>query len=271
MPAHHFGQPAPYRAVAAAVTPEQQRILALIVVHAATSTWLRELTVDDIDIARRRITIAEHTRPLDDLTLRLLLRHLDHRRHRLSRATNRPVFISQSTAYGTGPASIYWLQTRVQDLGVTPGRLRIARQLDEALISGGDALRVASVFGITEQTAVLYAEAARAILERNANREPRSRACMAIRPRSGQTVLPRLLSANRGLAESQSVREAPCEDVVVPDDRGRQIELATITYRLLTPTGPGQPARPRSPANTNGSKQSPAQRTTTRMQGNRRP
>jgi hypothetical protein len=158
--------PDAYEALAAAaVTVEQQLILALVVVHAATRTGLRELTVDDIDVAGRRITIGEHPRPLDDLTHRLLLRHLDDRRQRWPQTTNRHVFISQSTAYGTGPASIYWLHTRVQDLNVTPGRLRIDRQLDEALISGGDALRVASVFGITEQTAVRYAEAARAILD----------------------------------------------------------------------------------------------------------
>lgn len=159
-------RPDTYEALAATVaTPEQQLILALIVVHAATRTWLRELTVDDIDMPGRRITLGGHPRPLDDLTKRLLMRHLQSRRDTWPQTTNRHVFVSQGTAYGTGPASIYWLQTRVQGFDVTPDRLRIDRQLDEAVISGGDALRIASVFGISEQTAIRYAEAARILLE----------------------------------------------------------------------------------------------------------
>jgi hypothetical protein len=40
------------------------------------------LLLDDVDLGNRRLTIAGHTRPLDDLTLKLLLDWLEHRRRR---------------------------------------------------------------------------------------------------------------------------------------------------------------------------------------------
>lgn len=38
--------------------------------------------LDDVDIGNRRLTIAGRVRPLDDLTLKLLLDWLEHRRTR---------------------------------------------------------------------------------------------------------------------------------------------------------------------------------------------
>ncbi|MGX1887867.1 hypothetical protein [Streptomyces sp. NPDC055287] len=47
---------------------------------------------------------------------------------------------------------------------VTLERLRIDRQLDEALTHGADPLHLALVFGIDERTAIRYAESARVLL-----------------------------------------------------------------------------------------------------------
>ncbi|GHE69881.1 hypothetical protein [Streptomyces capitiformicae] len=45
-------------------------------------------------------------------------------------------------------------------------RLRVDRQLEEAMVKGPDPLNLAEVFGLDEQTAIRYANSARALLER---------------------------------------------------------------------------------------------------------
>ena len=52
----------------AAVTPAQRPAVALAAVHAARQWAIRELTLDDIDLPNRRITLAGHRRPLGSLT-----------------------------------------------------------------------------------------------------------------------------------------------------------------------------------------------------------
>jgi hypothetical protein len=56
------------QAMAAAVTPAARLALALAAVHAARPKTIRELHLDDIDPGNRRLTLAGHSRPLDDLT-----------------------------------------------------------------------------------------------------------------------------------------------------------------------------------------------------------
>ena len=53
----------------------------------------------------------------------------------------------------------------LQGLPVTLERLRIDRQLEEALTHGADPLHLAAVFGITEATAIRYEVSARQLLE----------------------------------------------------------------------------------------------------------
>jgi integrase len=89
--------------VSAAVTPQARLYVAHAAVHAARPGQIRAVQLDDVGLARRRITIAE--------------------------------------------------------------RLRIDRQLDEALATGGDPLHLALVFGISEDTAIRYAADARALLQ----------------------------------------------------------------------------------------------------------
>jgi len=52
----------------AAVTPAQRLAIALAAVHAARPTAIRELTLDDIDLPSRRITLAGHRQRLGELT-----------------------------------------------------------------------------------------------------------------------------------------------------------------------------------------------------------
>lgn len=74
--------------VEAANTPQARLFLALAAVHAARPSRIRALKIDDVDLTGRRITIAGHDRPLDDLTYQALLGWFDHRRSRWPNTAN---------------------------------------------------------------------------------------------------------------------------------------------------------------------------------------
>ena len=74
-------------ATQAAATPAARLALALAAVHALRPEAIRRLALGDIDLGNRRITISGQSRPLDDLTRRLLLRWLGHRRERWPRTS----------------------------------------------------------------------------------------------------------------------------------------------------------------------------------------
>ncbi|GDY68467.1 hypothetical protein SM007_32700 [Streptomyces avermitilis] len=67
---------------------------ALAAVHAARVAQIHTVMLDDVGPGNRRLTIAGRVRPLDDLTLKLLLDWLEHRRNRwplrCSGSTRRP-------------------------------------------------------------------------------------------------------------------------------------------------------------------------------------
>jgi hypothetical protein len=90
------------------------------------------MQLTDADLGNRQLTIAGQTRPLDDLTRKVLTD---------------------------------WL-TSLRGLPATLDRLRIDRQLEEALTCGADPLHLAVVFGIDDSTAIRYAASARQILTR---------------------------------------------------------------------------------------------------------
>lgn len=151
-------------AVAAASRPEQRVMLVLTVVHAARRPALKTLLIDDIDLPNRKITIGGHPRPLDDLTHRVLTDFLLDRHRRWPSTANRHLLLTRVTAHETGPVSDYWCHTQFAGLDASLKQMRIDRHLEEALVGGGDALRLTAIFGISEFTAIRYAEAARAIL-----------------------------------------------------------------------------------------------------------
>lgn len=151
-------------AVQAAATPQARLCVALAAVHAARPGQIRALQLDDADLGNRRITIAGRTRPLDDLTRRLLTEWLDHRRARWPHTGNRHLLVSKRSALGTGPVSAPWIRD-LRGLPATLERLRIDRQLEEALACGADPLHLAAVFGVDTSTAIRYAVNARQLLE----------------------------------------------------------------------------------------------------------
>ncbi|MEV0966570.1 hypothetical protein AB0J25_29000 [Streptomyces sp. NPDC049910] len=156
------------RAVAAATTPATRLILAFAAVHAARVAQIGTLMLDDVDIGNRRLTIAGRVRPLDDLTLKLLLDWLEHRRTRWPNTANLHLLINNQTANRTIRASNHWISAAMRGQAATLERLRVDRQLEEAMVHGPDPLHLAEVFGLDEKTAMRYADSARRLLETSA-------------------------------------------------------------------------------------------------------
>ncbi|OEJ62779.1 hypothetical protein BGM19_03460 [Streptomyces agglomeratus] len=162
------------RSVAAATTPAARLVLALAAVHAARVAQIGALMLDDADVGNRRLTIAGRVRPLDDLTLKLLLEWLEHRRKRWPSTANLHLLVNSKTAMGTSRVSNHWISAPMRGQKATLERLRVDRQLEEAMVQGPDPLHLAEVFGLHEKTAMRYADSARALLEQAAETDPAS-------------------------------------------------------------------------------------------------
>lgn len=126
---------------------------------------IRELLLDDVDLGNRRLIIAGHARPLDEFTHRAILDWLDYRHSRWPNTANPHVIVNQQSALETGPVSKVWITNALRGLTATLERLRVDRQLEEALTHGPDPLHLATVFGIDEKTAIRYATTARQLLQ----------------------------------------------------------------------------------------------------------
>ena len=121
----------------AAVTPAQRLAIALAAVHAARPTAVRELTLDDVDLSSRRITIAGHRQRLDELTCDALLAWLGYRRATWPGTANRHVLVSRVSALGLRPVSPDYLDKH-QLHGISLEHIRRDRILQEALATGAD-------------------------------------------------------------------------------------------------------------------------------------
>ncbi|MFD0227989.1 hypothetical protein ACWGPD_06525 [Streptomyces hirsutus] len=114
--------------------------------------------------AARRLTIAGRIRPLDDLALKLLLDWLGHRSRRWPNTGNLHLLINSQTASTTGCASSHWTSAAMRGQDATPERLRVDRQLEEAMVKGPDPLHLVEVFGLDEKRAMRYADSAHRLL-----------------------------------------------------------------------------------------------------------
>lgn len=152
------------QAIQAATTPVARLVLVLAAVHAARKAAIITAQLEDVDLGNRRITLAGRTRPIDELTHQILLEWLDHRRTRWPHTANPHLIINQQTAMGTGPVTTLWGDKELRGQAATLERLRVDRQLEEALTHGPDPLHLAAVFGLDPKTAIRYAENARVLL-----------------------------------------------------------------------------------------------------------
>lgn len=151
-------------ATQAATTPVARLTLALAAVHAARPEAIRNLRLDDVDLGNRRLSIAGVTRPLDELTHRLLREWLTYRRRRWPNTANPHLIINKQTASTTRPVSDKAIGAPFRRRAATLEALRVDRQLDEALTHGPDPLHLAAVFGLDDTTAVRYSTAAERLL-----------------------------------------------------------------------------------------------------------
>jgi integrase len=158
----------------AAVTPAQRLAVVLAAVHAARSQAIRELTLDDIDLPSRRITIAGHRQRLGELTCDALLAWLGYRRATWQDTANRHVLVSRISALGTRPFSPDYLDKH-QPRGISLEHIRRHRILHEALAAGADPVHLALVFNIDHTNAMAYANAARNLLSSPAGQAPSRR------------------------------------------------------------------------------------------------
>ncbi|GAA0275126.1 hypothetical protein GCM10010302_10970 [Streptomyces polychromogenes] len=129
--------------------------------------------LDDIDLGNRRLTIAGGARPLDDLTLEFMVEWLEYRRRRWPSTANLHTLINNQTANTTSRASTHWISAPTRGQDATLERLRVDRQLEEALTHGPDPLHLAEVFGLDGKTAMRYADSTRALLEQAAEQHLR--------------------------------------------------------------------------------------------------
>ena len=161
-----------HQAVAAATTPTARVVILLAAIHAARSKTIAELRLEDIDLGQRTLVLAGRAHPLDDPTRQAITDWLDCRRQRWPNTANPHLLINRRTALGTEPVGRLWLTNPLRHQVATLERLRVDRQLEEALTHGPDPLHLAEVFGIAEMTAIRYATAARQILESSAETDP---------------------------------------------------------------------------------------------------
>lgn len=153
------------QAASAAVTPAARLAIAPAADRAARPRTIRELHLGDIDLGSRRLVIADRARPPGDLTRNLLLDWLAHRGRRWPGTANPHLIINQQTAMTTRAVSENWLAWACRGLTATLERLRVDRQLEEALTHGADPLHLTAVFGIDDTTAIKYATIARQLLQ----------------------------------------------------------------------------------------------------------
>lgn len=98
------------------------------------------------------------------LTHQAILAWLSHRRSRWPDTANPHLIINQQTAMETGPVSKVSLTAPFRGHRATIERLRVHRQIDEALAQGPDPLHLAAMFGLDHKTAIRYADNARQLL-----------------------------------------------------------------------------------------------------------
>jgi hypothetical protein len=137
-------------------------------VHAAPGRTIRRLSLDDIDLPNRRITLDGVAQPIASLTHQALRAWLDYRRHSWPHTPNRHLIISRGTAHGIGPVGRNYLTERLLPPGVAIDRIHRDHVLHEALSIGPDPLHLSLIFNLAQTAAGTYATFARALPRRSA-------------------------------------------------------------------------------------------------------
>ena len=143
-------------------TPTAWLVIMLTGHHALGAVHIQALTLDDVDVAGRRLRLGAHTRPIDALTMQAIQRYLAYRNQRWPYTANPHLLITQQSAHGDRPVSRAWIRHAVRGQAATLDALRQDRILDEATAIGvRDPLHVAAMFALHPDTAQRYVDAIR--------------------------------------------------------------------------------------------------------------
>ena len=135
---------ADYQRVAAHATTELHRVvLVLAAVHGARPHQIRALLRSDVDLNQRCLTVAGVRRDLDDFSAAAITNWVRHRQQTWPLTSNRHLLVGQYTAHDDRPLSRTALAGLFQGTGISLDRLRVDRQLEEALTYGPDPLHLA--------------------------------------------------------------------------------------------------------------------------------
>jgi integrase len=138
--------------------PDRRLIVLLVGVHALTRGQIARLRLYQVDLAGNRLIVDGRPRVLDALTREHLVAWLEHRRRRWPKTSNPHLLVTSVSANRLTPVSSGYLRSVFACLPVTGAQLRVDRLVSEAL-NGGDALRIALLFGLSPETATTYAAA----------------------------------------------------------------------------------------------------------------
>jgi hypothetical protein len=107
------------------------------------------LTLDDVDLDRRTLTVAGRRRPLDQLTRDAVTSYLAYRTRRWPLTANWHLLLSQLSALQDDLVSAWWISERITRWNSTLTRLRQDHILEEAAAAGTrDPMHLASMFGL---------------------------------------------------------------------------------------------------------------------------
>ncbi|EHR59192.1 site-specific integrase [Saccharomonospora cyanea] len=147
-------------------SPAQRLVVGLVAVYAARAKAIRELTVDDIDLPGRAITIGGVRHQLTEFARDIVAAWLEYRHRRWPYTLNRHVLVTTESALGEAPINDYYLTWNLLLRGVQLEHIRADRVLQEALAINADPLHLAMAFGLSTQTAIDYSEIAHQLAAR---------------------------------------------------------------------------------------------------------
>lgn len=144
--------------------PMAKFVVALVAIHALGRRETRYLLLDDLDLARGRLTVRRdlrHTVFLDEVTHALASDWLRDRHRRWPLTTNPYLLVSQRTVADDRlpPVSTMVMNDIFRPLGVSPSKLRQDRFLDEARHTAGP-VHLMRVYGIAAETTMKYIDTA---------------------------------------------------------------------------------------------------------------
>lgn len=131
---------------------DHRLVVALAAVHALSRADIAALRLDHIDLPARSIVVRGKPRPLDSLTHDQLIAWLRERQQRWPTTANPHLLITTQSALGLNPVSTGYFRT----LPVAVSQLRADRLLAQARDTGGDALTLMHLFGLSDDAAVRY-------------------------------------------------------------------------------------------------------------------